>query len=52
MTSLPISKNLPVGSKVDGGPDRKTDTVVISLAYIFPLGTKVGKNMTYVGLPT
>jgi hypothetical protein len=37
-----ISKeNLPIGSKVDKG-DKHTDRMVISLAYMFPLGRKVG----------
>jgi hypothetical protein len=31
-------KNVPAGSEVDGGTDR----MVMSLAYFFPLGKKVG----------
>jgi hypothetical protein len=34
-------KNLPIGSEVDRG-GRHTDRMVITLAYIFPLGRKVG----------
>jgi hypothetical protein len=34
-------KNLPIGSQVDGR-DKHTDRMVISLAYIFPLGREVG----------
>jgi hypothetical protein len=35
-------KNLPFGSKVDRGTDIRKNRMVISLAYIFPLGRKVG----------
>jgi hypothetical protein len=40
---LPIEfhKNLSMGAEIDGGGGH-TDRMVISLAYIFPLGRKVG----------
>jgi hypothetical protein len=38
--STEFHKNLPVGSEVNRGT--YTDRLMISLAYIFPLGSKLG----------
>jgi hypothetical protein len=42
MTSLLNLKNLPNVSKVDGGTDKQTKRMMISLSYILPLERKVG----------
>jgi hypothetical protein len=45
--STKFHKNLQIGSRTERGADRCTDKMVISLAYIFPLGSKVGCPLNF-----